>query len=88
MCLLSFLRWGMRLFSANPEDRCVVAALCAVDLRSSHQFEDEICNASSENGLFFPKMEFSVWTTVVYVAIVNPTREKKARTLFMSLPSF
>jgi integrase/recombinase XerD len=27
-------------------------------------------------------------STVVYAAIVNPTREKKARTLFMSLPNF
>jgi type 1 fimbriae regulatory protein FimB len=27
-------------------------------------------------------------STVVYAAIVNPTREKKARTLFMHLPSF
>jgi type 1 fimbriae regulatory protein FimB len=27
-------------------------------------------------------------STVVYAAIVNPTREKKARTLFMNLPSF
>jgi len=27
-------------------------------------------------------------STVVYVAIANPTREKKARTLFMNLPSF
>jgi len=27
-------------------------------------------------------------STVVYAAIVNPTREKKARTLFMSLSSF
>jgi Tn3 transposase DDE domain len=38
----------------------VVADLCAVDLRSSHQFEDEIGAASSENSLFFPKTEFSV----------------------------
>jgi len=27
-------------------------------------------------------------STFVYAAIVNPTREKKARTLFMSPPSF
>jgi hypothetical protein len=40
----------------------VVADLCAVDLRSSHQFEDEIGAASSENGLFIAKMEFSVRT--------------------------
>src|SRR5262245_18755307 len=41
---------------------CVVADLCAVDLRSSHQLEDEIGAASSENGLFIAKMEFSVRT--------------------------
>jgi hypothetical protein len=34
----------------------VVADLCAVDLGSSHQFEDEIGAASSENGLFIAKM--------------------------------
>jgi site-specific recombinase XerD len=27
-------------------------------------------------------------STVVYAVIINSTREKKARTLFMSLPSF
>src|SRR5262245_51330797 len=43
---------------------CVVAELRAVDLRSSHQFEDGIGAASSENGLFFPKTEFSVWTPI------------------------
>jgi hypothetical protein len=41
---------------------CVVAELLAVDVRSSHQFEEEIGAASSENGLFIAKMEFSVWT--------------------------
>jgi hypothetical protein len=35
---------------------CVVADLSAVNLRSSHQFEDEIGAASSENGLFIAKM--------------------------------
>jgi hypothetical protein len=40
----------------------VVVDLCAVDLRSSHQFEDEIGAASSENGLFIAKMKFSVQT--------------------------
>jgi hypothetical protein len=34
----------------------VVADLCAVDMRSSHRFEDEIGAASSENGLFIAKM--------------------------------
>ena len=32
-------------------------------MRSSHQFEEEIGAASSENGLFIAKMEFSVRTT-------------------------
>jgi len=35
---------------------CVVADLCAVDLRLSHQFEDEIGAASSEDGFFIAKM--------------------------------
>jgi hypothetical protein len=34
----------------------------AVDLRLSHQFEEEIGAASSENRLFIAKMEFSVQT--------------------------
>jgi hypothetical protein len=34
----------------------VVAALHAVDLISSHQFEEEIGAASSENGLFIAEM--------------------------------
>jgi hypothetical protein len=40
----------------------VIAEPRAVDLRSSHQFEDEIGAESSENGLSFPKTEYSVWT--------------------------
>jgi hypothetical protein len=43
---------------------CVVAELRAVDLRSSHQFEEEIGAAPSENGLFIAKMEFSLWTAI------------------------
>jgi hypothetical protein len=35
---------------------CVVAELRAVSMRSSHQFEEEIGAASSENGLFIAKM--------------------------------
>jgi hypothetical protein len=35
---------------------CVVAELRAVDLILSHQFEEEIGAASSENGLFIAKM--------------------------------
>ena len=42
----------------------VVAELRAVDVSSSHQFEEEIGAASSENGLFIAKMEFSVWTSL------------------------
>jgi hypothetical protein len=36
--------------------------LRAVDLITSHQFEEEIGDASSESGLFVTKMEFSVLT--------------------------
>ena len=36
--------------------------LHAVDLILSHQFEEEIGAASSENGLFIAKMEFSIQT--------------------------
>ncbi len=42
---------------------CVVAELRGVDVISSHQFEEEIGAASSENGLLIAKMEFSVRTT-------------------------
>jgi hypothetical protein len=35
----------------------------AVDVSSSHQLEEEIGDASSENGLFMAKMEFSVRTS-------------------------
>jgi hypothetical protein len=41
---------------------CVIAELRAVEVRSSHQFEEEIGAAASENGLFIAKMEFSVQT--------------------------
>jgi hypothetical protein len=41
---------------------CVVAELRAVDVSLSYQFEEEIGNASSDNGLFIAKMEFSVRT--------------------------
>jgi hypothetical protein len=34
----------------------------AVDVSSSHQFEEEIGDASSEKGLFMAKMGFSVRT--------------------------
>ena len=41
---------------------CVVAEPRAVDVRSSHQFEEEIGAASQENQLFIAKTEFSVRT--------------------------
>jgi hypothetical protein len=41
-----------------------IAELRAIDLRSSHQFEEEIGNASSANRLLFHKTEFSVWTAI------------------------
>jgi hypothetical protein len=41
---------------------CVVAEPRADDVRSSHQFEGEIGPASSDNGLFIAKMQFSVRT--------------------------
>jgi hypothetical protein len=44
---------------------CVVAKLRAVDVISSHQFEEEIGAASSENGFFIAKIEFSVRTIVL-----------------------
>src|SRR5262249_23600966 len=40
----------------------IAAELRAVDMSSSHQFEEEIGASSSENRLFIPKMEFSVRT--------------------------
>jgi hypothetical protein len=40
----------------------IVAEPRAVDVSSSHQFEEEIGAASSENGPFIAKMEFSVRT--------------------------
>jgi hypothetical protein len=39
--------------------------LRAADLVSIHQSEEEIGAASSENGLFIAKMEFSVRTAVI-----------------------
>jgi hypothetical protein len=43
---------------------CVVAEPRAVDVNLSHQFEEEIGAASSENGPFIAKTEFSVQTTL------------------------
>src|SRR5262249_79606 len=50
-----------------------IAELRAIDLRSSHQFEEEIGNASSANGLLFHKMEFSV-----VLQKMRPTSKSKA----------
>jgi hypothetical protein len=41
---------------------CNATEMRAVDLSSSHQFEEVIGAASSENWLFIPQMEFSVQT--------------------------
>jgi hypothetical protein len=43
---------------------CVVEGLRAVDVSPSHQFKEEIGAASSENGLFIAKAEFSVQTLI------------------------
>jgi hypothetical protein len=48
-------RRGLRLM-------CVVTEARAVDVSSSHQFEEEIGDASLEYGLFIAKMKFSVQT--------------------------
>jgi hypothetical protein len=44
------------------KNRDKVAELRAIDASSNHQFEEEIDAASSENGLFIAKMEFSIQT--------------------------
>src|SRR5262249_25525054 len=49
-------------FRRGPRSMRIVAKLRAVDVRSSHQYEEEIGAASSENGLFIAKVEFSVRT--------------------------
>ena len=43
-----------------------IAELRAIYLKSSHQFEEEIGNASSANGPLFHKTEFSVWTGIPF----------------------
>jgi hypothetical protein len=48
---------------------CNATELRAVDLSSSHQFEEVIGAASSENGLFIAKMEFSIQTPPVLAAL-------------------
>jgi hypothetical protein len=45
-----------------PRSMRLVVELRAVEVSSSHQFEEEVGAASSENGLFIAKMEFSLWT--------------------------
>jgi hypothetical protein len=56
-----------------PRSMRVVAEPCAVDVRSCHQFEEELGAASSENGLLIAKMEFLVRTAA-------QTREERAQT--------
>jgi hypothetical protein len=63
MVLVSALFLLIRSLIVSRTALCVVAELRAVDARSSHQFEEEIGAASSENG-FFAKIEFSVRTTL------------------------
>jgi hypothetical protein len=48
-----------------------IAELRAIYLRSSQQFEEEIGNASSANGLLFHKTEFSVWTGIPFFPIAS-----------------
>src|SRR5215831_14347962 len=48
----------------GPRSMRIAAEQRAVDLSSSHQFEEEIGASSSENRLIIPKMEFSVRTGV------------------------
>jgi hypothetical protein len=70
---------------------CVVAAPRAVDVISSHQFEEEIGIASSENGFFIAKMEFSVRTLARQILaadfgiVVIPFPECSYRKRFNSL---
>jgi hypothetical protein len=47
-------------------------------MSSSHQFEEDIGDASSENGLFIAKMDFSV-RTVVEIAEVGGLNHRYER---------
>jgi hypothetical protein len=46
----------------------VAAELRAIDMRSSHQFEEEIGNASSVNLALIHKTEFSIRTIEIIIA--------------------
>ena len=60
----------------------VVAELRAIDVSSSHQFEEEISAASSENGLFIAKIEFSIRTgAVLEIARFRARKQVQARML-------
>src|SRR5262249_577197 len=56
---------------------CIAAELRAVDLSSSHQFDEEIGAASSENGFFIPKMEFSVRTRCRHAGLPKEISQKQ-----------
>jgi hypothetical protein len=51
----------------------VVAELRAVDVGPSHQFKEEIGAASSWNGLFIAKIEFSVQTGILQLLSLTVT---------------
>jgi hypothetical protein len=46
---------------------------------SSNQSEEEIGNASSENGIFIAKMEFSVRTGQISYEIAHDTKHSESR---------
>jgi len=57
---LSIARYFLSVY--GPNKSALLPKPRAVDVSSSRQFEEEIGDASSENGLFIAKMEFSVRT--------------------------
>src|SRR5262245_44570174 len=58
---------------------CVIAESRAVEVISSHQFEEEIGPASPENGLLIAKMDFSVRTgdQPMISPVTNPKKESR-----------
>jgi hypothetical protein len=62
----------------------IVAEPHAVDVRSSHQFEQEIGAASSENGLFITKMEFSVRTDTLTIMLKDVTIEQTIKIVLVA----
>jgi len=68
-------------------DRCALLPKPrADDMISSHQFEEEIGDASSENGLFIAKMEFSVQTACGRIAAESAERASMAHSICDSRP--